>query len=126
AMDRTGKPNPVPAVRGAVRRTAPVEVDSLRFLRGLTDRTIKVTLPGPFTMTQQAENFFYDSDEELALAFADAVNAEIRDLHAAGADIVQLDEPYLEARHENARRYGLEAVNRAVDGVEGTTALHIC
>jgi 5-methyltetrahydropteroyltriglutamate--homocysteine methyltransferase len=126
AIDRTGKPNPVPAIRGPVRRTAPVEVDAVRFLRALTDRTIKITLPGPFTMTQQAENVFYDSDEELAFAFADAVNAEIRDLLAAGADVVQIDEPYLEARHEQARRYGVAAVDRAVEGVGGTTALHIC
>ena len=98
----------------------------MRFLREHTDRTIKVTVPGPFTMSQQAQDDHYGDPEQLALAYADAVNAEVHDLFAAGADIVQLDEPYLQARPEPAREYGLEALNRALDGVIGTTAVHLC
>jgi 5-methyltetrahydropteroyltriglutamate--homocysteine methyltransferase len=123
---RTGKVNAVPRVVGPVRRTGPVEVDDLRFLRANTDRTIKITLPGPFTMSQQAQNEAYDDPAELALALAAAVNEEVRDLFAAGADVVQLDEPWLQARPEQARAYALPAIDRAVAGVDGTTALHTC
>jgi 5-methyltetrahydropteroyltriglutamate--homocysteine methyltransferase len=126
ALDRSGHPNPVPRVVGRIRRKYPVEVDDLRFLKRHTDRMVKMTVPGPFTMSQQAQNDFYDSDEALALDYAAAVNEEIRDLCAAGADIVQLDEPYMPARPENARQYGLTALNRALDGISGTTAVHIC
>ena len=126
ALDRSGHPNPVPRVVGPVSRPAPVQVADVRFLREHTDRTIKVTVPGPFTMSQQAQNDYYDTAEELAYAYADAVNAEVRDLFAAGADIVQLDEPYLQARPDPARQYGLKALNRALDGVVGTTAVHLC
>jgi len=125
-IGRTGVKIPVPVVSGAIRRREPVEVRDVRFLREHTDKTIKITLPGPFTMTQQVVNEHYRDDESLALAYADAVNEEIRDLFAAGADVVQLDEPWLQARAENARRYGLKAINRALDGVKGTTALHLC
>ena len=123
---RTGKVNAVPRVVGPVRRTGPVEVDDLRFLRANTDRTIKITLPGPFTMSQQAQNEAYDDPADLALALAGAVNEEVRDLFAAGADVVQLDEPWLQARPEQARAYALPAIDRAVAGVDGTTALHTC
>ena len=126
AMDRTGKPAPVPLVSGPIRRERPIEVDDVRFLRVNTARTIKITLPGPFTMTQQAENAHYPDDESLAMAYAEAVNEEIRDLFAAGADIVQLDEPYVQARPEAARGYAVKAINRALEGVEGKTALHLC
>jgi 5-methyltetrahydropteroyltriglutamate--homocysteine methyltransferase len=126
ALDRSGHPNPVPRVVGPISRPQPVQVADVCFLREHTDRTIKVTVPGPFTMSQQAQNDYYDSAEELAYAYADAVNAEVRDLFAAGADIVQLDEPYLQARPEPARQYGLKALNRALDGVVGTTAVHLC
>lgn len=126
AIDRTGHPNPVPRVVGEIRRTQPVQVDDMRFLRANTDRGVKITLPGPFTMSQQAQNDFYPDDRDLALALADAVNEEIRELFAAGADIVQIDEPYLQARPEAARRYAVEAINRAVEGVGGTVALHTC
>lgn len=126
ALDRSGHPNPVPRVTGKVRRMHPVEVRDVQFLRAQTDRTIKITVPGPFTMAQQAQNDFYDSEEELALDYAAAVNEEIRDLFAAGADIVQIDEPYMQARPEKARQYGLKAANRALEGIEGETALHIC
>ena len=126
ALDRSGHPNPVPRVVGPVRRPRPVQVDDVRFLRAATDRTIKVTVPGPFTMSQQAQDEHYGSPRDLALAYAEAVNAEVRDLFAAGADIVQVDEPYMQARPDAAREYGLEALNRALDGVEGTTAVHIC
>ena len=125
-MDRTGNPAPVPLVSGPIRRERPIEVEDVRFLRANTARTIKITLPGPFTMTQQAENAHYPDDESLAMAYADAVNAEIRDFFAAGADIVQLDEPYLQARPEPARAYAVKAINRALDGVRGKTALHLC
>jgi 5-methyltetrahydropteroyltriglutamate--homocysteine methyltransferase len=126
ALDRTGHANPVPRVVGPIRRTRPVEVDDVRFLRAHTDRQIKITLPGPFTMAQQAQNDFYKDEEALALAYAAAVNAEARDLKAAGADVIQLDEPYLQARPDKAKRYGVSAINRALAGVPGPTALHLC
>ena len=126
ALDRTGHENPVPRVVGPVRRREPVETHDVAFLRGLTDRRIKITVPGPFTMTQQAQNDHYASDRELALAYAEAVNEELRDLKAAGADVVQIDEPYLQARPEPAREYALEAIDRALDGIEGETVLHTC
>ncbi|MFL6665821.1 MAG: uroporphyrinogen decarboxylase family protein [Burkholderia ambifaria] len=126
ALDRSGHPNPVPRIVGKIRRRHAVEVDDLKFLRANTDRMVKITVPGPFTMLQQAQNDFYATEEEAALDYADAVNAEIKDLFAAGADVVQIDEPYMQARPEKARRYGLAALNRALDGVTGTTAVHIC
>jgi 5-methyltetrahydropteroyltriglutamate--homocysteine methyltransferase len=126
ALDRTGHENPVPRVVGPIRRTGPVEVRDVEFLRSLTDRRIKITVPGPFTMTQQAQNDHYPDDRSLALAYAEAVNAELRDLKAAGADVVQIDEPYLQARPEAAREYALEAIDRALDGIEGDTVLHTC
>jgi 5-methyltetrahydropteroyltriglutamate--homocysteine methyltransferase len=126
ALDRSGHPNPVPRVVGPVRRPHSVEVGDLEFLRANTDRKVKMTVPGPFTMSQQAQDDYYKDPVALAMAYADAVNAEIKDLFAAGADIVQLDEPYMQARPEPAREYGLAALNRALDGVTGTTAVHIC
>jgi 5-methyltetrahydropteroyltriglutamate--homocysteine methyltransferase len=126
ALDRSGHPNPVPRVAGKIRRKHAVEVRDLQFLRANTDRMVKITVPGPFTMSQQAQNDFYASEEEMALDYATAVNAEIKDLFAAGADIVQIDEPYMQARPAKAREYGLKAVNRALEGVTGMIALHIC
>ena len=126
ALDRSGHPNPVPRIVGPIERRRPVEVDDLRFLRRHTDRTVKITVPGPFTMAQQAQNDFYPDLEAAAMAYAAAVNAEVRDLFAAGADIVQIDEPYLQARPDAARAYGLAALNAALDGVGGTTAVHLC
>jgi 5-methyltetrahydropteroyltriglutamate--homocysteine methyltransferase len=126
ALDRSGHPNPVPRVVGPIRRPGPVQRRDLEFLRAHTDRVVKVTVPGPFTMSQQAQDDYYGDPRSTALAYADAVNGEVRDLFAAGADIVQLDEPYMQARPEPAREYGLEALNRALDGVSGTTAVHIC
>jgi 5-methyltetrahydropteroyltriglutamate--homocysteine methyltransferase len=126
AIDRTGHENPVPRVVGPIRRTRPVEVRDVELLRSLTDRRIKITVPGPFTMTQQAQNDHYPDDRSLALAYAEAVNEELRDLKAAGADVVQIDEPYLQARPEPAREYALEAIERALDGIEGDTVLHTC
>jgi 5-methyltetrahydropteroyltriglutamate--homocysteine methyltransferase len=101
-------------------------VRDVEFLRSSTSKPIKMTVPGPFTMSQQAQNDFYETDAELALAYAGAVHDEIADLFAAGADIVQIDEPYMQARPEKARQYGLKALNRALEGVSGTTAVHIC
>jgi 5-methyltetrahydropteroyltriglutamate--homocysteine methyltransferase len=126
ALDRSGHPNPVPRIAGPIRRTHPIEVDDVRFLRAHTDHVIKMTVPGPFTMSQQAQNDHYPDLESAAMDYAVAVNAEIRDLHAAGADIVQIDEPYMQARPDDARAYGLAALNAALDGVTGTTAVHIC
>jgi 5-methyltetrahydropteroyltriglutamate--homocysteine methyltransferase len=126
ALDRSGHPNPVPRIVGRIRRKHAVEVGDLEFLRRHTTRQTKITVPGPFTMLQQAQNDFYASEEEAAMDYAAAVNEEIKDLFAAGADVVQIDEPYMQARPEKARRYGLEALNRALDGVTGTTAVHIC
>src|SRR5881409_522317 len=126
ALDRSGHPNPVPRIVGRIRRRHPVEVDDLKFLKRHTNRQVKITVPGPFTMSQQAQNDFYKSAEEAGMDYAAAVNEEIRDLFAAGADIVQIDEPYMQARSEKAREYGLKALNRALEGVKGTTAVHIC
>jgi len=126
ALDRSGSPNPVPRVTGPIRRRHPVEAADAAFLRASTRRTVKMTVPGPFTMAQQAQNDYYASTEDLALGYAEAVNAEVADLFAAGADIVQLDEPYLQARPEEARRYGVKVINRALDGITGTTAVHLC
>jgi 5-methyltetrahydropteroyltriglutamate--homocysteine methyltransferase len=123
---RAGGTNAVPRVVGRVRRTRPVEVDDLRFLRARTDRTIKITLPGPFTMSQQAYNEAYDDEAELAMDLGTAVNEEVRDLFAAGADVVQIDEPWLQSRAEKAREFALAAIGRALEGVDGTTALHTC
>jgi len=126
ALDRTGHENPVPRVVGPIHRTGPVETRDVEFLRSITDRRIKITVPGPFTMSQQAQNDYYAEDGELALAYADAVNAELHDLKAAGADVVQIDEPYLQARPEQAREYAIEAIDRALEGIEGDTVLHTC
>jgi len=126
AIDRTGHPNPVPRIVGPIRRTRPVEVRDVQFLRANTERPIKITVAGPFTMAQQAQNDYYSDPREAALAYADAVNQEVSDLFAAGADVVQIDEPYMTARPEQARAYGVEVVNRALRDIEGTTALHMC
>jgi 5-methyltetrahydropteroyltriglutamate--homocysteine methyltransferase len=126
ALDRSGHPNPVPRVVGKIRRKHAVEVEDLKFLRAHTSRRVKMTVPGPFTMSQQAQNEFYKSEEEAAMDYAVAVNEEIRDLFAAGADVVQIDEPYMQARPEKARLFGLKALNRALEGIDGTTAVHIC
>jgi len=126
ALDRTGHPNPVPRVVGPIRRTRPVEVRDVEFLRAITNRRIKITVPGPFTMAQQAQNDHYADDRSLALAYAEAVNEELHDLKSAGADVVQIDEPYLQARPEPAREYAVEAINRALDGIDGETVLHTC
>jgi 5-methyltetrahydropteroyltriglutamate--homocysteine methyltransferase len=126
ALDRTGHENPVPRVVGPIRRARPVEVRDVEVLRSITDRRIKITVPGPFTMAQQAQNDYYADERSLALGYAEAVNEELRDLKAAGADVVQIDEPYLQARPEPARDYAIEAINRALDGIEGDTVLHTC
>ncbi len=125
-VGRTGVRVPVPLVSGPIRCTRPVELRDLEFLRARTDRRIKVTLPGPFTMAQQAVDEFYGSEESLAFAFADAVNEEVHALFAAGADVVQLDEPWLQSHADKARRYGIAAINRALVGAPGTTAVHLC
>ena len=126
ALDRTGHENPVPRVVGPIGRSRPVEVGDVQFLRSISERRIKITVPGPFTMTQQAQDDYYRDNRNLALAYADAVNEELCDLKAAGADVVQIDEPYLQARPEPAREYAIEAINRALDGIEGETVLHTC
>jgi 5-methyltetrahydropteroyltriglutamate--homocysteine methyltransferase len=126
ALDRSGHPNPVPRVTGPVRRRHAVEVEDVRFLRASTGRTVKITVPGPFTMSQQAQDDYYGRPEAVAMAYAEAVNEEVKDLFAAGADIVQLDEPYLQARPEPAHQYGVRVINRALEGVAGTTAVHLC
>jgi len=127
ALDRSGHPNPVPRVVGMIRRKHAVQVEDLRFLKANTHKQVKVTVPGPFTMAQQAQIDFYGgSREAAAMDYARAVNAEIRELFAAGADVVQIDEPYMQARPEEARAFGLKALNQALDGVTGTTAVHIC
>jgi len=126
ALDRTGHPNIVPRIAGPIRRKHPVEVNDVKFLRAHTSKPIKMTVPGPFTMSQQAQNDHYPTDEAAAMAYAAAVNEEIRDLFAAGADFVQIDEPYMQARPEKARQFGLKALNHALEGITGPTAVHIC
>lgn len=126
AVDRTGKVVPVPRVVGEIRRRDPVEAPFVEFLRQHTDKLIKITLPGPFTMAQQAQNDYYANDGDLAMAYAAAVNQELKDLFAAGVDIVQLDEPYVQARPEAAREYAVEAIDQAVAGAAGPTVLHVC
>jgi 5-methyltetrahydropteroyltriglutamate--homocysteine methyltransferase len=127
ALDRSGHPNPVPRVVGKIKRRHAVNVRDLNFLRSHTQRRVKVTVPGPFTMAQQAQIDYYDgSREAAAMDYAAAVNEEIRDLFAAGADVVQIDEPYMQARPDDARAYGLKALNRALENIRGTTAVHIC
>ncbi|MGD0955637.1 MAG: uroporphyrinogen decarboxylase family protein [Candidatus Acidiferrales bacterium] len=125
-LDRTGHPNIVPRIAGKIRRKHPVEVRDVEFLRKNTDRPIKMTVPGPFTMAQQAQNDYYKNEEEMLVDYAAAVNDEIKDLFAAGADVVQVDEPYMQARPEKARQHAVMALNRALDGVRGTTAVHLC
>jgi 5-methyltetrahydropteroyltriglutamate--homocysteine methyltransferase len=125
-INRSGVPIPVPRVAGPIRRRAPVEVRDVAFLRKNTSKRIKITLPGPFTMAQQAQDDYYKDEEALALAFAAVVNEELRDLKAAGADVLQLDEPWLQARPERAARYGVKAINRALQGIPGATVLHVC
>lgn len=126
ALDRSGHPNPVPRVTGPIRRRHAVQVRDVEFLRAHTNKPVKMTVPGPFTMSQQAQDDFYGDPEALAMAYAAAVNDEVKDLFAAGADYVQLDEPYMQARPDAARRFGRPVLERALDGVRGNTALHIC
>src|SRR5262249_57946961 len=106
ALDRSGHPNPVPRVTGPIRRRHPVEVADLEFLRANTSRTVKITVPGPFTMSQQAQDDYYGNPESLALGYAEAVGEEVRDLFAAGADNVPLDGPYLHAPPQPGRQVG--------------------
>jgi 5-methyltetrahydropteroyltriglutamate--homocysteine methyltransferase len=127
ALDRSGHPNPVPRVIGPIRRRRAVEVEDVKFLRRHTTRKIKISVPGPFTMAQQAQIDYYDGSRELAaMDYATAVNGEIRDLFRAGADVVQIDEPYMQARPEEARAWGQKALNRALEDIDGVTAVHIC
>ena len=126
ALDRSGEPVPVPRVVGPISRRHAVQMRDVEFMKEHTDKAIKITVPGPFTMSQQAQDDYYGDPETLAVAYGKAVNEEIKDLFAAGADVVQLDEPYMQARPEKARAYGLKALEAALDGVEGATALHIC
>jgi 5-methyltetrahydropteroyltriglutamate--homocysteine methyltransferase len=125
-LNRSGQLIPVPRVIGKIRRKYPVELRDARFLRENTDRLIKMTVPGPFTMAQQCQDDFYHDEERLVMDYAAAVNEEVRDLFEAGVNVVQLDEPWMQARLEKARRYAVEAINRALDGIDGTTAIHTC
>lgn len=126
AKDRSGEEVPVPRIAGSIKRTHAISVRDVEFLKAHTKRMTKITVPGPFTMSQQAQNDFYETDRECSLAYADALNSEIQDLFKAGVDIVQIDEPYMQARPEKAREYGIEALNRAVEGIEKKICVHIC
>ncbi len=126
ALSRTGKPDLVPRIVGPIRRRHPVEVRDVRFLRANTDHAIKITVPGPFTMSQQAVDQHYGDEARLAMDFAAALNDEIHDLVAAGADVVQIDEPYLQSRSAKAAAFAIAAINRALEGVRATTVLHTC
>ena len=125
-INRTGVRAVVPRITGPIRRKGPVEVRDVQFLRASTKKRIKITLPGPFTMTQQAQDDYYKDEEALAMAYAAAVNEEMRDLKRAGADVIQIDEPWLQARADRAARYGVKAINRALEGIAGTTVVHLC
>jgi len=125
-LNRSGKPIPVPRIAGKITRRHPVEVRDVELLRANTDRKIKATVPGPFTMAMQAQDDFYGDPVAVAMDFAAAVNAEIKDLFAAGADIVQVDEPWMQQHPDKARQYGVKALDRALDGVGGTVAVHLC
>ncbi len=126
ALDRSGHPNPVPRVVGPIRRRHPVQVRDVEFLRRHTTKPIKITVPGPFTMSQQAQDDYYKDEVALAMDYAAAVNVEIEDLFVAGADIVQVDEPYMQARPDKAKRFGVQVLDRALEGIGGVTAMHIC
>src|SRR5215813_12465590 len=126
AINRNGRPIPVPRIVGPIRRRRPVELRDVEVLRANTDRKIKATVPGPFTMGRQAQDDHYGDEEAVAMAYAEAVNAEIKDLFVAGADVVQIDEPWMQQHPEKAREYGLKALDRALDGVTGTVAVHLC
>jgi 5-methyltetrahydropteroyltriglutamate--homocysteine methyltransferase len=125
-MSRMGRPIQVPRITGPIRRRRPVAVRDIQWLRANTDRRIKATVPGPFTMSRQAQDDHYGDEEAMAMAFADAVNGEIKDLFAAGAEVVQVDEPWMQQYPDKARAFGLDALNRALDGVTGTVAVHLC
>ena len=125
-LSRDGRKTPVPRVAGKIRRRGPVEVRDVEFLLANAGKATKITLPGPFTLTQQARNDFYQDEEELAMDYAAAVNEELRALKAAGVDVVQLDEPWVRTAPEKAMRYGLKAINRALEGIEGPTVVHLC
>jgi 5-methyltetrahydropteroyltriglutamate--homocysteine methyltransferase len=125
-INRNGRPIPVPRIVGPIRRRQPVELRDLKVLRANTDRKVKATVPGPFTMGRQAQDDYYGDEEAVAMAYADAVNAEIKDLFAAGANVVQIDEPWMQQHPDKARRYGVKALDRALDGVGGTIAVHLC
>ena len=126
ALDRSGESNPVPRIVSTIERKHPIGVSDVEFLKTHSNRAIKITVPGPFTMSQQAQNDFYATERECALGYANAVNAEIKDLFTAGADVVQIDEPYMQARPEKAREFGIEVLNKALEGVDGKTCVHIC
>jgi 5-methyltetrahydropteroyltriglutamate--homocysteine methyltransferase len=119
-------PTPVPRVVGKVRRKAPVEVRDMQFLRAHTKHQAKITLPGPFTMAQQAKDEFYKDPEAMAMDFAAATNEEIHDLIKAGADVIQLDEPWVRNNPDMARKFAVKAINRALEGVKVPTVVHLC
>jgi 5-methyltetrahydropteroyltriglutamate--homocysteine methyltransferase len=125
-INRNGRPIPVPRIVGPIRRPRPIELRDLTMLRANTGRAVKATLPGPFTMGKQAQDDYYKDEEAVAFAYAEAVNAEIKDLFAGGADVVQIDEPWMQQHPDAARRYGLKALDRVLDGVAGTVAVHLC
>ena len=125
-INRNGRPIPVPRIAGPIRRRQAIELRDLKVLRANTERKIKATVPGPFTMGRQAQDDYYGDEEAVAMAYADAVNAEIKDLFAAGADVVQIDEPWMQQHPDKARRYGIKALDRALDGVTGIVAVHLC
>lgn len=125
-VGRAGKPNKVPLVSAPLKLLKSVHADDVRFLKARTQRSVKITIPGPFTLAQLAVSDYYKTNEELAMAYAEVVRQEMLWLFEAGADIVQLDEPYLQAKQDDAAAYGVQAVNKALEGVLGETALHVC
>ena len=124
--NRLGKDVLVPRVVGPIKRLRPVELEALRFLKSQTKKSTTITVPGPFTLTQLAKDEHYGDERKLAMAYAQAVNEELRDLEAAGADYLQLDEPYMQAHPDKARQFAVEAIDRALDGIRVPTIVHLC
>jgi 5-methyltetrahydropteroyltriglutamate--homocysteine methyltransferase len=116
----------VPRVVGKITRTRPVEVRDMQFLRANTAKSAKITLPGPFTMGQQVKDEFYGDAEAMCMDYARAVNEEAHDLVSAGADVIQLDEPWLRNDPDEAKRYAVKVINRALQGITVPTVVHLC
>ncbi len=125
-VNNRGQKTSVPRVVGKIRRSRPIELRDMQFLRANTSRAAKITLPGPFTMGQQVKDEFYKDAEAMCMDYAASVNEEAHDLVKAGADVIQLDEPWLRNNPEEAKRYAVKVINRALQGITVPTVVHLC